>query len=186
MTQLLKHYLVDRDNPGVFATTPEQYSRPLFGTMGPDIEGLEDVYTLVDENGIQYFLSNCPDETVIEEVTGLEVLTQVEWDAEIATYDARQETKRWEFVRKYRDQLLAQTDWIVIKATEQGTNLATDFKDWRQSLRDLPESQTFPLELPAAPAGVSVEQATYDNYIAELRSVPMINDPLPAPEAFDD
>jgi hypothetical protein len=179
MTQLVKHYLVDRDNTSVFATTLEQFSRPMFGTMSPNIEGLEGVYTLTDANGIQYFLANCPDTTTINEVEGLEVLTQSEWDAEIAAYDARQEAKRWEFIRKYRDQLLAQTDWIVIKAKEQGTNLATDFKDWRQSLRDLPASATFPLELPSAPNGVSVDQSIYNAYVAELRSIPMINDPLP-------
>lgn len=183
MTQLVRHYLVDRDNPGVFATTPEQFSRPMFGTMSPDIEGLETVYTLVDDNGIQFFLTNCPDTTTINEVEGLSILTQTEWDAEIAAYDARQEAKRWNFIRKYRDQLLTQTDWIVIKAKEQGTNLSTTFKDWRQSLRDLPNAVTFPLELPVAPVGVSVDQATYDAYIEELRSIPMINDPLPAPQA---
>lgn len=182
MTQLVKHYLVDRDNPSVFATTPEQFSRPMFGTMSANIEGLEIVHSLTDENGIQYFLSNCPDTTTINEVEGLKVLTQAEWDAEIASYDARQEAKRWNFIRKYRDQLLVQTDWIVIKAQEQGTSLSTTFKDWRQELRDLPESATFPLTLPAAPTGVSVDQAIYDAYVADLRSVPMINDPLPAAE----
>ena len=146
--------------------------------MGPNIEGLEGVHTLTDENNIQFFLANCPDTTTINEVEGLEVLTQAEWDAEIATYDARQEAKRWNFIRKYRDQLLVQTDWIVIKAKEQGTNLSTAFKDWRQALRDLPEATTFPLALPTAPASVSVDQATYDAYVAELRSVHMINDPL--------
>jgi hypothetical protein len=182
MTQLVRHYLVDRDNPSVFATTPDHFTRPMFGTMGPNIEGLEIVHTLTDENGIQFFLSNCPDTTTIEEVEGLSVLTQAEWDAEIAAYDARQEEKRWKFIRKYRDQLLAQTDWIVIKAQEQGTNLSTDFKTWRQDLRDLPTAATFPLTLPAAPEGVSVDQATYGAYVAELRGVHMINDPLPAAE----
>lgn len=178
MTQLVKHYLVDRDNPSVFATTPEQFSRPMFGTMSANIEGLETVHSLTDENGIQYFLSNCPDTTTINEVEGLKVLTQAEWDAEIAAYDARQEAKRWNFIRKYRDELLVQTDWIVIKANEQGTNLSTAFKDWRQSLRDLPAAATFPTALPAAPEGVSVNQATYDAYVAELGTIPMINDPL--------
>ena len=182
MTQLVRHYLVDRDNPSVFATTPEHFTRPMFGTMGPDIEGLEIVHTLTDENGISFFLSNCPDTTTINEVEGLSVLTQAEWDAEIAAYDARQEGKRWNSVRKYRDELLAQTDWIVIKAQEQGTNLSTAFKDWRQSLRDLPEAAIFPIALPEAPEGVSVDQATYDAYVAELREVNMINDPLPAAE----
>lgn len=179
MTQLLKHYLVDRDNPSVFATTSEQYSRPLFGTISPNIEGLEVVHSLTDENGISCFLSTCPDTTVIQEVEGLEILTQAEWDAEIAAYDTRQEAKRWGFIRKHRDQLLVQTDWMVIKAKEQATNLSSTFKDWRQSLRDLPASATFPLELPAAPEGVPVDQSIYSAYIAELRSIPMINDPLP-------
>jgi len=185
MTQLVKHYLVDRDNPSVFATTPEQFSRPLFGTMGPNIEGLEIVHSLTDENGIQYFLSNCPDTTTIEETVGLEVLTQAEWDAEIAAYDARQEAKRWEFIRTYRDQLLEETDWIVVKAKEQGINLSTAFKDWRQDLRDLPTSATFPTELPAAPDGVSVDPAIYDGYVGALRGIPMINDPLPAVPAAE-
>jgi len=180
MTQLVKHYLVDRDNPSVFATTLEQFTRPMFGTMGPNIEGLEIVHTLTDENDIQFFLSNCPDTTTINEVEGLSVLTQAEWNAEIAAYDARQEAKRWNFIRKYRDELLTQTDWIVIKSQEQGTNLATAFKDWRQELRDLPGASTFPLSLPDAPSGVSVDQTTYDAYVAELRSINMINDPLNA------
>lgn len=186
MTQLVKHYLVDRDNPSVFATTPEQFSRPMFGTMGPGIEGLEAVYSLTDANGIQYFLSTCPDETTINEVEGLKVLTQAEWDAEIAAYDARQEAKRWNFIRKYRDQLLEKSDWAVIKSKETGEYLSADFKEWRQALRDLPAATTFPLSLPPLPQnneGVVVDQSIYGAYVAELRSIPMINDPLPAPEA---
>jgi hypothetical protein len=179
MTQLIKHYLVDRDNPEVFATTAEQFSRPMFGTIGPNIEGLEVVHALSDVNGITFFLSNCPDTTTINEVEGLAILTQQQWDDEIAAYDTRQGTKRLNLVRKYRDQLLSQTDWIVIKAKEQGTNLTTAFKDWRQSLRDLPAAPTFPTELPAPPANVSIDQAIYDAYVADIRTVPMINDPLP-------
>jgi deoxyribodipyrimidine photolyase len=178
MTQLIKHYLLDRDNPSVFATTPEQWAQPMFGVINFTAEGLEKVYTLFDENGIEFFFSTCPDETVIEEKEGLAVLTQAEWDAEIAAYDARQSTKRLNLVRKYRDQLLNQTDWIVIKAKETDTNLSTEFKDWRQSLRDLPSAATFPTELPAPPAGVSVDQSIYTSYIEDLRKVPMINDPL--------
>jgi hypothetical protein len=179
MTKLLKHYWLDRDNTQVFAVSPAQWAQPMFGVIGFTAEGLEVVHTLFDENGIEFCLSTCPDETVIEEKEGLVVLTQAEWDAEILAYDARQSTKRLNLVRKYRDQLLNQTDWIVIKAKEQGTNLSSVFKDWRQSLRDLPSAATFPLELPAPPAGVSVDQSIYTSYIEDLRKVPMINDPLP-------
>lgn len=179
MTQLLKHYWVDRDNTQVFAISPDQWSKPMFGVIGFSVDGLEIIHRLFDENGIEFFLSECPDETVIEEREGLSILTQSEWDAEIAGYDSRQETKRWNVVRVYRDKLLVETDWIVIKAKETETELSVDFKDWRQSLRDLPEAETFPIELPAAPAGVTVDQEIYTSYIGELRSIPMINDPLP-------
>lgn len=182
MTQLLKHYLIDRDNPGVFATTPEQFSRPMFGTIGPNIEGLQGVHTLVDENGIQYFLATCPDETVIQEVEGLEILTQAEWDAEIAAYDTRQEAKRWNVVRKYRNILLNQTDWIVTKATETATSLSVEFKNWRQALRDLPEAAIFPIELPVAPSEVVLDEDIHGSYVGELRGTVMINDPLPPVE----
>lgn len=185
MAKLLKHYWVDRDNLEVFAVSPEQWTRPMFGVIGFAADGLETVHRLTDENGIEFFLSTCPDETSIEEKEGLSVLTQQQWDAEIAAHDARQESKRWNFIRTYRDQLLEATDWIVIKAKEQGTNLSTAFKDWRQSLRDLPSGTTFPIELPAAPDGVSIDQGIYDGYIGALRSIPMINDPLPPASESD-
>ena len=180
MTQLIKHYWVDRDRPGVFATTPEQFTQPMFGVVPFQADGLVGVHRLTDENGIEFFLSTVPDETVINEVPGLYILTQQEWDAEIAAYDARQEAKRRNSVRKYRDQLLDQTDWMVIRSIETGVPpLTQDFINWRQALRDLPTVEPFPTELPAAPAGVTVDPAIYDAYIAELRSIPMINDPLP-------
>lgn len=183
MAQLLKHYWIDRDNLNIFALTPEQYSRPLFGTVLPNIEGLEVVHNLTDANGVNYCLSTCPDETVVQETEGLSILTQAEWDAEIASYDTRQEAKRWGFIRKYRDQLLNETDWITVKSTETGENLSTTFKDWRQGLRDLPAAATFPIELPAAPVGVSVSEKIYSDYVAALRGVHMINDPLPPAES---
>ena len=183
MTKLLKHYWVDRDNLEVFAVTPIQYLKPMFGTIVPNIPGLEIVYKLFDENNIEFCLSTCPDETEIEEKEGLKILSQVEWDAEIAAYDARQEEKRWNFVRSYRDKLLSATDWYVIKSKEQGINLSSAFKEWRQSLRDLPANSSFPTELPASPSDVTVDQTIYSSYILELRSIHMINDPLPSQDS---
>jgi hypothetical protein len=190
MTKLVRHYLVDRDNPSIFVTTPEQFSRPMFGTVGPSIKGLEGVHTLTDENNIQFFLATCPDETVIEETEGLKVLTQEEWDAEIAAYDARQESKRWGFIRKYRNQLLEKSDWTVIRSKETGEHLSAAFKNWRRALRDLPTATTFPTSLPVLPEGgdegVVIDQEIYDAYVAELRSIPMVNDPLPPVSTEDD
>ena len=99
---------------------------------------------------------------------------------EIATYDGRQEVKRFDIVRTYRDEALKETDWLVIKAKETGTNLAADFKTWRQALRDLPTVSPFPITLPTPPNGITIS-ITEELYQGALRTVPMINDPVPAP-----
>jgi hypothetical protein len=180
MAQLLKHYWADRDNISQFLTTPEHYSRPMAGSIAPNIEGLEIVYRLSDVNGVQFCLSTCPDETVITETEGLSVITQQQWDNEIASYDQRQEEKRWDIVRKYRNILLNQTDWIVVKSSETETPLSIEFKSWRQSLRDLPESEIFPTSFPTPPSEVNIDETLESSYVSELRSVTMINDPLPS------
>jgi hypothetical protein len=177
---LLKHYWVDRDDINVFALTQEQYQTPLFGTIAPNIPGLEIIYRLTDENDIAYCLSTCPDDSVIPEAEGITILTQEEWDEEIAAYDARQESKRLDIVRKYRNTALTETDWIVIKALETGTEIPEDVKVWRQALRDLPEETPFPVNFPATPEEVSIS-FTNEDYQQALRTIPMINDPVPAP-----
>ena len=45
-------------------------------------------------------------------------------------------------IRKIRNQKLLETDWKVTSAKEQGTNLSTSFKNWRQGLRDIPTTYT--------------------------------------------
>ena len=40
-------------------------------------------------------------------------------------------------LREKRNQLLAESDWIITKGLEQGTEL-TEWKEYRQALRDLP------------------------------------------------
>ena len=180
MAQLLKHYWVDRDNPSVYATTAAHYAQPRFGTIAPQIEGLDIQVRLVDENGINYCLSQCPDDTVVPDVDGVSVVTQAEWDAEIAAFDARQTVARRTVQRKYRDAVLKDTDWIVVKAKETGTNLSADFKSWRTELRDLPSVGITTDALPAAPAGVVVTEGLTDGYAGELRGTYLVNDPLPA------
>jgi hypothetical protein len=56
----------------------------------------------------------------------------------------------WAEVRKERDQLLTNCDWVVLKAKECGTNIPTSWKTYRQELRDItttfssPEEVVFP------------------------------------------
>ena len=45
-------------------------------------------------------------------------------------------------IRNVRNQKLLETDWKVTSAKEQGTNLSTSFKNWRQGLRDIPTTYT--------------------------------------------
>lgn len=179
MSQLLKHYWVNRDNPEEFATTPEHFSRYRFGVIMPDISGLNIVHTLTDSNNITFFLSTCPDDVTIIQKDGLQVITQQEWDAEIASYDAAQEAKRYDILRKHRNVLLDKSDWFVTKSVDTGVGLSTAFVTWRQTLRDLPVSNTFPTEIPTCPEQINVDQITYNEYVSELRTIPMINDPLP-------
>jgi hypothetical protein len=233
MSQLLKHYFLDRDT-GKYALTPAD------GYMVPNIKGLDIIYRLSDANDMEYCLSNCPDyfeysvtvsqevlteyqnnpnitivssserqeevvvrnpetleqtdqtetitvydvvyqeDYIIDEVEGLWIITQEDWDNEINSYDARQEQKRMDILRDIRDEILKLTDWIVIKAKEQGTNLSAEFKTWRQELRDLP-SGNFPASFPTIPTSLENDteiQKLYDRF-DEVRSIAMINDPLP-------
>ena len=68
-------------------------------------------------------------------------------DAEKAGVDAWQQSvdikaMKLADVRKIRNRKLSETDWKVTSAKEQGTNLSTSFKNWRQGLRDIPSTYT--------------------------------------------
>ena len=47
-------------------------------------------------------------------------------------------------LRAKRDQLLAATDWEIIRHKELGTNIPTALKTYRQELRDLPANTSDP------------------------------------------
>ena len=49
-------------------------------------------------------------------------------------------------LRLRRNQLLAETDWIVTKYLEQGEPLPQVWKDYRQALRDMPNTATIELD----------------------------------------
>lgn len=47
-------------------------------------------------------------------------------------------------LRKKRNQLLAETDWEIIKHKELGTNIPAALKSYRAALRDLPANTSDP------------------------------------------
>ena len=74
--------------------------------------------------------------------------TVVDYTAEEqAVYDDYNSTekitaRKLEQVKEIRLEKLQETDWKVTSAKEQGTNLSTSFKNWRQGLRDIPTTYT--------------------------------------------
>lgn len=46
--------------------------------------------------------------------------------------------------REERGKRLAETDWVVVKSTELGTEVPTVWKDYRQALRDITSQAGFP------------------------------------------
>ena len=57
-------------------------------------------------------------------------------------YRAKEHERKLERIRVLRNKKLQETDWKVTSAKEQGTNLSTSFKNWRQGLRDIPTTYT--------------------------------------------
>jgi hypothetical protein len=56
--------------------------------------------------------------------------------------------------RLRRNAMLAETDWIIIRAIETGEGVAEDVKTYRQQLRDIPQQSGFPsnIQWPEQPA----------------------------------
>jgi len=71
---------------------------------------------------------------------------QEQWIETDATAEQRTErtTAKANDARAERDSLIAETDWIIVKAKETSTTVATEMKTYRQALRDLPSADGFP------------------------------------------
>lgn len=63
-------------------------------------------------------------------------------DAEIQAWNNASANRKLEKIKEIRFEKLQETDWKVTSAKEQGTNLSTSFKNWRQGLRDIPTTYT--------------------------------------------
>lgn len=71
-----------------------------------------------------------PDGVLINEIR------ERETPLELPHHDVFHEQK-WVEVRKERDRLLAQSDWVTVRAFEQGTPLEPAWAQYRQALRDI-------------------------------------------------
>lgn len=50
-------------------------------------------------------------------------------------------------IRNQRNELLANSDWVVIRALETGTPMSSDWVGYRQFLRDITKQPTFPWDI---------------------------------------
>jgi hypothetical protein len=73
----------------------------------------------------------------------------LKWDAskkEIVKDDtakaAWELAEEWKRIRTQRNKLLAETDWVVIKARENGGTVPAKWKTYRVALRDVPSEQS--------------------------------------------
>jgi len=61
-----------------------------------------------------------------------------------AAYKAQKDTEQAKSVRASRDTLLAECDWVAIKAFETGSSVSAQWATYRQALRDVPAQAGFP------------------------------------------
>ena len=106
---------------------------------------------LAEWNVFPVTITNRPTVDHTKNVTeGTPVLINGTWTQVWETTDATAEeiTERTEqasnSVRFQRDNLLADSDWRVIKAQETGTPMSQAWVDYRQALRDITDHANFP------------------------------------------
>ena len=65
-------------------------------------------------------------------------------DQEIAEWESGVTSRAETAVRKQRDALLAETDWVVTKALEANNSVPSAWATYRQALRDITGHANFP------------------------------------------
>jgi len=54
---------------------------------------------------------------------------------------------KWKYIRDVRDKLLSDTDWVVVKAQEEGTSIPKKYKKYRKYLREIPQKFQSPVDV---------------------------------------
>ena len=110
----------------------------------PDYSG-EDYEVVETEVDVQGFNQSGHITTAV----GEGISYHLKWDAskkEIVKDDtakaAHDLAEEWKQIRTERNRLLAETDWVVIKARENGGQVAEKWKTYRVGLRNIPSEQS--------------------------------------------
>ena len=88
------------------------------------------------EPNAQFAITN-GDYSTIERRDSRTKPTKGEVDAEVSRLI---DAEPMRLLRVERDRLLAETDWVSAKSIDTGVGISTDWKTYRQTLRDLPSS----------------------------------------------
>ena len=65
---------------------------------------------------------------------------EAEWDAMEAQYASEADTRKAEEVRRERDALIQQSDWMA----NSDVTMSDEWRTYRQALRDVPTQEGFP------------------------------------------
>lgn len=77
--------------------------------------------------------------------------TKEEVEAKIAELKAAEPMR---LLRVHRDKLLAETDWVTMRSYSTNTPVPTEWAEYQQALRDLPDTAT-PVLDPSSRIGIS-------------------------------
>ena len=118
--------------------------------------------TTKDENGFKIYDFSGEDYEIVETEVNVQEFYQsghitstigertsyhLSWDGTTLSADdtakaAWELAEEWKQIRRERTRLLAETDWVVIKARENGGQVPAAWKTYRVALRDLPAEQS--------------------------------------------
>ena len=144
----LRQWAKDNDGPSWEQTTPE-----VLEALGADpvLEGPQatcDRYQFSMRQGVEqidgkwytkYVAGPVFEDTPATETEPAQTAAEQE-----AAYKAQKDAEQAQNVRNSRNEKLAETDWVVIKAMETGTAVPADVAAERQALRDITTQAGFP------------------------------------------
>ena len=144
---MMKIAILDGDTIGNIADCKSLFPNTSFPKSGPDADWLTsnsaaEVVTFLDFNS-----ATQKNESVAPYLSGGKVYTRRVTDmtdAEKAAVVSADNAQTAASNRATRDALLAQSDWMVIKAQETSTTLDSDWATYRQALRNITAHSSWP------------------------------------------
>jgi hypothetical protein len=88
-----------------------------------------------DDDGVETQAKSYPSAATVYEEVDIDKVVDLKAHKWLKT---RYETEEWAALRAERDALLAESDWVVVKAQEAGDAVPSGWATYRTALRDLP------------------------------------------------